>query len=57
MSDSKTAFDVGGSWGGFNGGGTENTRDFRRRFAVGDNLADAMVVCWRWTIARFTEEG
>lgn len=45
VSDSKTARDVGGLGGRDRAGGRENTRDFRSRFAVGDNLADDMV----WT--------
>lgn len=42
MLDSKTVFEVASCWGNGKAEGSAKRRDFRRRFAVGDNLAVAM---------------
>lgn len=43
VSDSNTIFEVAGSWGGDNAGGSVNKRDFRSRLAVGDTLMVAII--------------
>lgn len=50
--DSNTALDAGGSCGGFKAWGRANKRDLRKRFAVGDSLAVAILFNGRWKAGR-----